>query len=108
PENYCRAMYLNADCIARDCMKGRGYTFSDRDRGEKCRSSTAYGKAECYQPTWYVTAKQYFPLPVAWKYVPLGPDPFPRQAKSRLPQPTPSKTCAVSADPVLIGIVDGY
>ena len=33
PENYCRAMYLNADGIARDCMKGRGYTFSDRDRG---------------------------------------------------------------------------
>ena len=67
PESYCRAMYLNADSIARDCMKGRGYTFSDRDRGGKCHSSTDYGKAECYQPTWYVTAKQYFPLPPAWK-----------------------------------------
>jgi hypothetical protein len=39
-------------------------------------------------------------VPKAWLACAIDPqDPFHRQAKFRLPQPTPSKTCAVSAAP---------
>src|SRR5262249_32464047 len=39
-------------------------------------------------------------VPTAWMACAIDPqDPFHRQAKSRLPQPTPVKTCAVSAAP---------
>src|SRR5262249_50061459 len=39
-------------------------------------------------------------VPKAWMACAIDPqDPFHRQTKSRLPQPTPSKTCAVSAAP---------
>src|SRR5262249_1879802 len=73
-ENFCRALYLNANQLVRQCMKGGGYSFIDPDfylsRGESpwgpdgrakeglegvsmCGWSQ-YDKPNCYQPTlWF-------------------------------------------------------
>jgi hypothetical protein len=71
-ENYCRALYLNANGLVRQCMKDGGYSFIDPDfylsRGENPWRPDGmvkegleglcgweqYDKPNCYQPTlWF-------------------------------------------------------
>jgi hypothetical protein len=58
-EDWCRALYLNANVPVRTCMREKGYIFTDPDSGNGTCDWSRFRNPNCYRPGWefYFTPK---------------------------------------------------
>jgi hypothetical protein len=62
-DDWCRALYFDANVPVRTCMGKRGYIFIDPDSGYGTCQWYQFRSVDCYRPAWklYFTPKSVMP-----------------------------------------------
>lgn len=59
---FCGGLYFNANVPVRQCMKARGFIFTDEDSGWGSCGWSKYKVAGCYKSLWQLKAEVLFGL----------------------------------------------